>query len=106
MHVRPGIERVGKKDEIEFGTLRGPGDPLNESETFRTRLGVFQSPRGDVMTRAKDEQAKMHVATFCHAQSLNPKLNNWTDGKRLWDSVVWISSENFARGEPCCPAIP
>lgn len=90
MHVGPGIERIGKKDEIELGALRGFRDPLDQREIFRTRLRVLQSPPGDVMPGAEDEQTKVHMATFCHAHLLNSI--GWTDRGHMWDSGLGVRS--------------
>ena len=53
MHLGTGVQRIGEKDQIEFGAFRGLRDALDQREVFRPRFGIFEPPAGDMMAGAK-----------------------------------------------------
>jgi hypothetical protein len=60
MHLRSGIERIGKEHQIEFGAFRGLRDPLDQVDVFRPGLGPYNSPARDVMSGPENEETQMH----------------------------------------------
>ena len=61
MRVRPRVERVGEKEQVELATLGGLRDLQQEWKVFGAGLRLRKPPAGDMMSGTHDVDAEMHL---------------------------------------------
>ena len=62
MQRRPGVERIGEKEQIELAAFGGACRVHQQIEVLGSRLRILHAPAGDVVPGPHDINAEMHLA--------------------------------------------
>ena len=74
MQGRPGVERIGQKEQVELAAFGGARGVHQQIEVLGSRLRLLHAPAGDMMPRPHDVNAEMHLAR-CFGHGIPPQIS-------------------------------